>query len=366
MALPVDVGQGIVRVRLRQLSVVSQDDANPDVLPVTGRVNFTPTVSTVRHEGLGLMINTRRISVVLDSNGDADVVLMATNDPQIIPTGFTYEVSFDLDESLALPAFHISVPEGSDRELSDLAPVEANGGVYYLSSTVAVSTDAGNTATLGSDGRIYVPDATGATATAADVRSTAAGNYIIIDGTGKLYAPTPVIPPAPTPSSFLSTNAGNYATIGTDSKIFVPTPSGGGSVVPSTLVSAQSGNTLTVGSDSKLYNPTPPAPVLAHSGLTGLTTGDDHTQYLNTTRGDARYYTKGQTYSAAEVDVKVATVAAGADDVKVVLYAGGAYEDLPASPNAGWRVIEYRGPTVPTPPTSSAYANIQFDWRVRG
>lgn len=29
--------------------------------------------------------------------------------------------------------------------------------------------------------------------------------------------------------------------------------------------------------------------VSAHGALTGLTTGDDHTQYLNTTRGDARY-----------------------------------------------------------------------------
>ena len=29
--------------------------------------------------------------------------------------------------------------------------------------------------------------------------------------------------------------------------------------------------------------------VTAHSALTGLTTGDDHTQYLNTTRGDVRY-----------------------------------------------------------------------------
>jgi hypothetical protein len=33
--------------------------------------------------------------------------------------------------------------------------------------------------------------------------------------------------------------------------------------------------------------------VSAHSDLTGLTTGDDHTQYLNTTRGDARYAALG-------------------------------------------------------------------------
>lgn len=33
--------------------------------------------------------------------------------------------------------------------------------------------------------------------------------------------------------------------------------------------------------------------VSAHSDLTGLTTGDDHTQYLNNTRGDARYAALG-------------------------------------------------------------------------
>lgn len=34
--------------------------------------------------------------------------------------------------------------------------------------------------------------------------------------------------------------------------------------------------------------------VTAHSALTGLTVGDDHTQYLNNTRGDVRYYTQTQ------------------------------------------------------------------------
>lgn len=37
--------------------------------------------------------------------------------------------------------------------------------------------------------------------------------------------------------------------------------------------------------------------VTAHSALTGLTTGDDHTQYLNNTRGDARYLLKANNLS---------------------------------------------------------------------
>ena len=31
-----------------------------------------------------------------------------------------------------------------------------------------------------------------------------------------------------------------------------------------------------------------------HSELKGLTVGDDHTQYHNDTRGDARYYLQGE------------------------------------------------------------------------
>lgn len=39
--------------------------------------------------------------------------------------------------------------------------------------------------------------------------------------------------------------------------------------------------------------PLPPTIDIQHNDLSGLTVGDPHTQYLNTARGDARYYTQG-------------------------------------------------------------------------
>jgi len=328
-SLPADVGSGIVRVRLRQVGVTSATDGSVDVTPVTGRVVFTPSTSMLRHTGQGLLFPSFPVSVYLNADGDADAVLMATNDPQIEPINWTYTVSFVLEGSLHIDSFSISVPEGSDRELSDIVPVPDADGTFYL-------------------------------------------NY----GVG------------------LSTDPNNYAVLGTDGKIYVPIPSGGGgSVDPADLLSADAGNYAGLGTDGKIYVVTPTTPVLAHSGLTGLTSGDDHTQYLNNTRGDARYYTKSQTDSqiAANIptwttlsgkpstftpsththaantvtftpsgditatDVQAAVVqaaglayAASSGQVLVCKYASGAYPTLPATIPAGVKVVSYYGPTAPT------------------
>lgn len=50
------------------------------------------------------------------------------------------------------------------------------------------------------------------------------------------------------------------------------------------------------------------AAVTDHGALTGLA-DDGHTQYYNDTRGDARYYTKSQTYTQSEVDTIVGALA---------------------------------------------------------
>lgn len=55
-----------------------------------------------------------------------------------------------------------------------------------------------------------------------------------------------------------------------------------------------------------------------------------------------------------------------ASELKIVRYVSGAYESLPTTPDAAWKVIEYRGPVAPTPPGTTAYATIQFDWLARG
>lgn len=46
----------------------------------------------------------------------------------------------------------------------------------------------------------------------------------------------------------------------------------------------------------------------AHSSLSGLTTGDDHTQYLNNTRGDARYSVLAHVHTFASLTSKPTTI----------------------------------------------------------
>lgn len=63
-----------------------------------------------------------------------------------------------------------------------------------------------------------------------------------------------------------------------------------------TAVSEDEGNIATLGTDGLIYVPEPSG-VTDHGALTGLS-DDDHPQYHNDARGDARYYTKGQVDSA--------------------------------------------------------------------
>jgi hypothetical protein len=386
MPLPGDVGTGVIHVKLRQVSVASPDDLEPELFAARGKVHFSPTVDRLLHGTDGSIFATKKISVYLDANGDADVTLTATDDPQVNPVGYTYLVEFELDDGLVIPSFHVAVPVGSDRNLSDITPVPYNGGVYYLNATTEVSTDAANYAVLGSDGKIYVPIPSSGGGGPAALISAQSGNYIVLGSDGKLYAPTPS--GTVTPSSLVSVQAGNSLTTGTDSKLYVPPVSGS---TAASLLSANAGNYTVLGTDSKLYTPTPATPIIDHGALTGLA-DDDHPQYHNDTRGDIRYYLKAQVYTRAEVDALLAAAASaiatnnytktqtdsaittainnipasGSADVHVVLHNGSAYETLPGTPNPAWRVIEYRGPAVPTPPTAVAYAGIQFDWRVRG
>jgi hypothetical protein len=63
-----------------------------------------------------------------------------------------------------------------------------------------------------------------------------------------------------------------------------------------TAVSEDEGNAATLGTDGLIYVPEPSV-VTDHGALTGLS-DDDHPQYHNDARGDARYYTKTQVDTA--------------------------------------------------------------------
>ena len=130
LPLPSNVGHGTVTGRILTGEQTDGHDTSVDGVPVTGTVIFTPSASNLRHDGDRLMILPRPIAVPLDETGAFSARLIATDDPDLVPLGWTYEVSFVLHDA-ALKSFHIEVPEGSEQDLSTLAPVPLSNGVFY-------------------------------------------------------------------------------------------------------------------------------------------------------------------------------------------------------------------------------------------
>jgi lysophospholipase L1-like esterase len=117
-------------------------DVNPDVVPVTGRVRFTPSVDAAISSTEGAIVLPTPIEAVLDSqgylsvNGIRGVSLVATNSPDLNPTGFTYTVSFlDLKFDkfpLKYNSFNMALPAGSTVDLTTATPVGASNGAIII------------------------------------------------------------------------------------------------------------------------------------------------------------------------------------------------------------------------------------------
>lgn len=89
----------------------------------------------------------------------------------------------------------------------------------------------------------------------------------------------------------VSADAGNVAVLGTDLKIYVPTPPAGGGTGSDEVTiqsSLPSDPLLELWVDPSI---SPASVSVSHASLTGLT-ADDHLQYYNQSRGDARYVKK--------------------------------------------------------------------------
>jgi hypothetical protein len=109
------------------------------------------------------------------------------------------------------------------------------------------------------------------------------------------------------------------------------------------------------------------------NGTSNLTLGTTATTAAAGNHGHAASsvsYTPSGAVTATDVQAAIQQAAAlggtAASELKIVRYVSGAYESLPTNPDPAWKVIEYRGPVAPTPPGTTPYATIQFDWLARG
>lgn len=126
---PANVGTGRVHGTVMQWLVDSADPGSvPDVAPFsTATIKFTPSVKYVMHPASGTIFVPVIGPIEIGVTGEVDVTLIATDDADLNPTGFTYKVEIVVIGGTVAP-FNITVPSGSDRLLTELVPVVASTG----------------------------------------------------------------------------------------------------------------------------------------------------------------------------------------------------------------------------------------------
>jgi hypothetical protein len=142
--------------------------------PIRGQVRFTPRTATLDSAADVILIPSA-ITVSLDETGSFLVVLPATDDADLIPTGFTYKVE---ETFTGGRTFDIQLPSsGVSVNLADLTPAVASdgSGAIYVAQSQYVSVDSRLT-TVETSASAYnsVGTAAVAAASAATTANTAA------------------------------------------------------------------------------------------------------------------------------------------------------------------------------------------------
>lgn len=128
---PTDVSTGRIHGTILAWIADSADPGTiPDVEPFeTATIKFTPSVKYVLHPSSGSIIVPKPDPITVGVAGDVDVTLVATDDPDINPIGWTYRVDITVIGG-EIPSFNISVPSGSDRLLTELVAIPESNGTY--------------------------------------------------------------------------------------------------------------------------------------------------------------------------------------------------------------------------------------------
>jgi hypothetical protein len=137
---PADVSTGRIHGTVLQWLVDSADPGSvPDVAPFAlATVKFVPSVSFVTHPATGTIFVPVPAPIEIDVNGDIDVTLIATDDPDINPSNFTYTMSITIVGASIAPMV-IEVPSGSDRLLTELVSVETSPGAFFTQGPAGAS-----------------------------------------------------------------------------------------------------------------------------------------------------------------------------------------------------------------------------------
>ena len=198
--LPANVGSGYVTGRLIQAVLDGSDpDDKPDGIPIAGaKITFKPSVDMVVNRTVSppVMIATTTgvcttddDGVLVDPMGQPGVWLVASDDPDLDPTGWTYTVQVSAP-NFPSRAWSITVPEGSTQDLATAVPVPSNPGTAVAAWQAAVDAvwEARDMATA--EILQSRDDSVGAVETAAEVGSQLLDNRGNFSGTLNLSAVT--------------------------------------------------------------------------------------------------------------------------------------------------------------------------------
>ena len=148
LAWPADLGHGTFTGRFGFMDADSHDpDREPDITSATGgTVTITPSIKSVRYTGAQgpMILAARPAKGVIDaegylctsqedgSAGDRGMVFPATDDTDLTPTDWTYEVSIILDGQVRVGTFNVKLPAGATVDLSLAVPVPSSGGTAVV------------------------------------------------------------------------------------------------------------------------------------------------------------------------------------------------------------------------------------------
>jgi hypothetical protein len=149
MPLPTNVSYGTVKGRfILAYGDTIDSGLEPDAVPAQGSLFFTPSPVLLKNQTAEpdpVTILPAPVEVTLDADGylrayegetGLGIRLVATDDPDNNPVGWTWRVDFRLtDESgtpVPVPSFSFSLPSDTEVDLTDLSPVPSADGTFYL------------------------------------------------------------------------------------------------------------------------------------------------------------------------------------------------------------------------------------------
>lgn len=137
--LPTNVGYGTVTGRFLIAYADGSDlDLYPDGVPAKGNIYFTPVVEKLRNSSASpapVTIIPQQVTCTIDADGYLNgpqgapgVRLIATDDADNDPTGWTYTVQYQLTDQSDTPlrgvtSHSMAVPAGTTIDLTSVAPV---------------------------------------------------------------------------------------------------------------------------------------------------------------------------------------------------------------------------------------------------